>query len=166
MPQQFQMFRFQSLVTLFERGRENIPYAQPVASGFVHVGRADSFQRRTDLGLAFGSFGSRVDDPVGRQDQVRLFGDQQLALYVDAVGLQRGDLVGQDHRVDHDAVADDIDRSVAENPGRNRVEHVFFAFEMKGMSGVRPTLETGDHLIVGGQYVHHLSFTFVTPLQT
>ena len=103
---------------------------------------------------------------MGRQDQVRLFGDQQLALYVDAVGLQRGDLVGQDHRVDHDAVADDIDRSVAENPGRNRVEHVFFAFEMEGMSGVRPTLETGDHLIVGGQYVHHLSFTFVTPLQT
>lgn len=62
---------------------------------------------------------------------MRFFRDQQLALYVDAVFLQFGDLFGENHRIDHHAVADDIDRAFAENTRRDRVQYVFFAFKME-----------------------------------
>ena len=34
------------------------------------------------------------------------------------------------------------------------------------MTGVGATLEAGYHIILWGQHVDHLSFTFIAPLQT
>lgn len=56
------------------------------------------------------------------------------ALYVDAVFLQLGDLFGENHRIDHHAVADDIDRAFAENTRRDRVQYVFLP--SNGVSGL------------------------------
>ena len=129
--EQFDVFLLEAPVTFLEFARDDVPDAQAVAARFIHIGRADAFERRTDFRLAFRGFRRRIDDAVSRQDQVRFFRDQQLALYVDAVFLQFGDLFGENHRIDHHAVADDIDRAFAENTRRDRVQYVFFAFKME-----------------------------------
>ena len=76
------------------------------------------------------------------------------------------DLFGQDHRVDHHAVAHHIDRFFVENTRGDGVQHVFYPAEFQRVSGVGAALETGDDVVVGREHVHDFSFAFVSPLET
>ena len=78
--------------------------------------------------------------------------------------LDVGDLLGQNDRIDYHAVADDVDRTVAENSRRNGVQNKTRIAEMERMSGIGTTLKTGDNLIRRGQYIHDLTLAFVAPL--
>ena len=79
--------------------------------------------------------------------------------------FQAGDLFGEDDRVDHHAVADDVDRAVPENARGNRVQHVLLALEVEGVPCIRAALEPGDHPVGGSEHVHDFPFSLVAPLQ-
>ena len=102
---------------------------------------------------------------MGGKDQVGLLGDQELSGDVHALGLDGLDLILEDDRVDDHAVTDDIDRIRTEDAGGNRVQHETVPVEDEGVSGVGAALEAGDHLVIRGQDIDHLSFALVAPLQ-
>ncbi len=52
-----------------------------------------------------------------------------------------------------------------EHTGGDRPEHIFLAFELKSVSGVRSALESGYHVVVGSEHVNYLAFAFVAPLE-
>ena len=89
----------------------------------------------------------------------------EISSLPDSVGFQTGDLFGEDDRVDHHAVADDVDRAVPENARGNRVQHVLLALEVEGVPCVRAALEPGDHPVGGSEHVHDFPFSLVAPLQ-
>jgi len=163
--EQSEVFFLQPPVSFSEFRRYDISYSQSVASRLVHIGGTDALERRSDFGLSLGRFRRRVDRAVRGQDQMRFLRDQQLALYVDSVGFQAGDLFGEDDRVDHHAVADDVDRAVPENARGNRVQHVLLALEVEGVPCIRAALEPGDHPVGGSEHVHDFPFSLVAPLQ-
>ena len=66
----------------------------------------------------------------------------------------------------NNAITDDINLTTLEDTRRDRAEDVFLSFELKGMTCVRTTLEACYYIILRGQYIDHLSFTFIAPLQT
>ena len=160
----FDVFGFEAFVAFEEVVGEDIADPQAISSGFIHIGRADAFEGRTDFAGTFGGFRGGIDDAVGRQDQVGFFRDLEFAAYVDAIGFQVFDLFGQDHRIDDHAVTDDVDRSRAEDSGGNGMQDVFFTFEVQRMTGVGSALESCDYLVIRRQYVHDFAFAFIAPL--
>ena len=92
-------------------------------------------------------------------------GDEQLVGDAAGLLLDRADLVHQDHGVDHDAVADDVDGVLAEDARRDGVQHEAVAVEDQGMACVGTTLETRNYFVVRGQDIDHLAFALVAPLE-
>ncbi len=160
------MFIFECGVTFHECRRQNIAHTQTVAAGFIHVGRPDALEGGTDLCFSLGGFRSGINDTMGRQDKVRPFGDHQPFLYVYTQSAQLVYLIHQDYRINHHTVADDIRHIFVKNTGRNGMQHEFFVFKFQRMACVRPTLETCNYTIRGGQHVYNLSFSLITPLQS
>ena len=160
------MFFHQGMVALHEVRQFGVANPQTVAARLVHVGRSDTLEGGADLGLAFRSFGGCVEQAVGRQDQVRLARDEQPGRDVEVVFGQIVDLFGQDHRVDHHAVAHHIDRLFVENARGDGMQYVFYPAEFQRVSGVGAALETGDDVVAGREHVHDFSFAFVSPLET
>ena len=163
--QQAEVLVFEGLVALDEGRGEDVAYAQAIPAGLVHIGGADALEGGTDLALALRRLAGGVQHPVRGEDQVRLLGDQEFAGDVHALGLDGLDLILQDDRVDDDAVADDVHRIRAENPGGNGVEDESVPVEDERMTRVRAALEAGDHLVVRGQDIDHLSLALVAPLE-
>ena len=159
------MFVFQGFVALDEGGGEDVAHAEAVPAGLVHIGGADALEGGPDLALALRRLAGGVQHPVRGEDQMRFLGDQKLAGDVHPLGLDGLDLILQDDRVDDDAVADDVHRIRAENPGGNGVEDESVPVEDERMTRVRAALEAGDHLVVRGQDIDHLSLALVTPLE-
>ena len=73
--------------------------------------------------------------------------------------------IRQTQRALHDAVANNIARCLAKNAGRDLMQDVLDAIEFKRVPCIRTTLETRDDIILGGHYVHNLSFAFISPLK-
>ena len=163
--EQAEMLLFQRFVLVFEGRGEDVPHAEAVAAGLVHVGGADALEGGADLGLPLGGFAGGVQHPVRRQDEVCTLGDDQLAGDGARDLLDGGDLFHKDHRVDDHPVADHIDRPLPEDPGGNRVQHETVPVEDQGMSRVGTALEAGDHLVTGCEHIHDLAFALVPPLE-
>ena len=70
------------------------------------------------------------------------------------------------HGINYNTVAYEVEFPFTENPAWNGVEHMFTPVEFKGMTSIRPTLEARNDVVLRGQYVHNLSFPFVSPLET
>ena len=51
------------------------------------------------------------------------------------------------------------------DPRRNGMKNMLNGIEFEGMSGIGPSLKTGNHIISGCQYIHNLSLAFVSPLK-
>ena len=66
----------------------------------------------------------------------------------------------------NNTITDDIYLTTLEDTRRDRAEDVFLSFELEGVTCVRTALETGYYVILGGQHIDHLTFSFVAPLQT
>ena len=67
-------------------------------------------------------------------------------------------------RIKYYAITDNVHFISLENTRRNRTKYIFLTFELKCMTGIRTTLETGYHIVAGSQYVDYFTFAFVAPL--
>ena len=152
-----------SSILLFEVVQQ-VAHTQTVTADLVRIGRADALAGRTDFALALGSFVSRIQDPVCRQDQVSLFGNIQLFRQIVSTGSQCLGLLLEQERIQNDTVADHVHLATLEDSGRNGTQYIFFTFEFQRMTGIRSTLETSDHIIIRGQDIDYFAFAFVAPL--
>ena len=75
-------------------------------------------------------------------------------------------LVHEEVRSEHHAIADNVHLTTLEDTRWNRAQHILLAFELQRVAGIRTTLETGHHIVLGGQHVDHLTFSLIAPLQT
>ena len=103
---------------------------------------------------------------MGGHNQVGLLRDVQTLLQLVTTGLQCLGLFHEQVGSQHHAIADDVYLTALEDTGRNRTQHILLTFELQGVACIGTALKTSYHIILWGQHVNHLSFTFVAPLQT
>ena len=142
---------------------EQVLDADAEAGGLVGVGGADAAPRRPDLQLAELRLARVVEQHVVRHDQVRVGADPQPG-EVDALGPQVVELVGEDLRVDHDAVADRARLAGVEDPRRDQVELPLHAVADDRVAGVVAALEADDQIGVLGEQIGDLALALVAPL--
>jgi hypothetical protein len=103
---------------------------------------------------------------VIRHHQVGLLAHADPPLDGDTTGLQAFVFLTEAERVDHHTVAQQTPLFWVEDPRWNLVQNEFIVPDMYGMTGVGPTLVTGDHMYVLGEDIDNLSLPFVAPLAT
>ena len=131
----------------------------------VFVGRADAAAGGADRALARGLLARDVELLMQRQDQRRVLGDAQiLRRDGDALFLQRGDLVEQRMRVEHDAIADDRELARPHHARGQQRQLVGRAVDHQGVAGIMATLEADDDVGLLGEPVDDLALAFVAPL--
>ena len=81
-------------------------------------------------------------------------------------GLQSLSLVHKQIGSQNNTITDDIDLSTLKDSRWNGTQHILLTFELQRMTSIRTTLETGHNIVLRGQYINHLTFSFVAPLQT
>ena len=121
--QQTEMLILQGVILALEFRGQDVAYAQAVTAGLVHIGRTYALEGGADLGLALGGFARGVEHAMGGEDKVCALGDDELVGDDAGFLLDGADLVHQDHGVDDDSVADDVDSALAENAGGDGVKH-------------------------------------------
>ena len=93
---------------LLEVWSKDVADPETVPADLVGVGRSDAFQRGADLALPSRSLVGRVQKPVGRKNQVRLLGYEQLLLRVDVHLLHVRAFLPQRDRIQNDTASDDV----------------------------------------------------------
>ena len=142
---------------------EQVLHADAQARRLVGVRGADAAPRGADLQLAELRLARVVEQHVVRHDQVRVGADPQAG-EVDALGAQAVELVGEDLRVDHDAVADRAELAGVEDPGRDQVELPLDVVADDRVPGVVAALEADHEVRVLGEQVGDLALALVAPL--
>jgi hypothetical protein len=104
-----------------------------------------------------------VEEHVVGHDQVRIRADAQPG-EVDALGAQPVELVGEDLRVDHHAVADRAQPPRIEDPGGDQVQLPRHAVADDRVSGVVAALEADHQVGALGEEVGDLALALVAPL--
>ena len=66
----------------------------------------------------------------------------------------------------HHTIADDIDLTTLKDTRGDRAQHVLLAFELQRVAGIGTALKTGNNIILRGQHIDHLAFSFIAPLQS
>ena len=118
--------------------------ANAAARNLVFVGRTDAAAGGAD-GLAAGSLlAGLIQGDVVRHDQRRGRADLEARTHFDAAGLEFGDFLLQRAGVQHDAVADQAQRVVAQDAGGNQVQDGLLAVDDEGVAGVVAALEADD----------------------
>ena len=74
------------------------------------------------------------------------------------------DFLAQRRRAQHDAVADQAQRVVAQDARRDQVQHGLLAGDHQRVAGVVAALEAHDRADVLGQEIDDLALAFVAPL--
>ena len=144
---------------------EDITYAQTVTADLISVGRTDALASSTHLVLALLRFIGSVEHTVSRHDEMRLLGDMQTGMQVVTTGLKCLGLVHEEIRSEHYAIADNVHLATLEDARGDRAQHILLAFKLQRMTCIRASLETGNHIVLRGQHIDHLTFSFVAPLQ-
>ena len=103
---------------------------------------------------------------MGRQYEVGLAGDAQLLVEHHTGILQLLCLLGEEDRVEHHAVTDDIDRPALEDSRRHRSQDMGLPLDLQRVTGIGSALEATDDIVVGGQHIDHLSLSLIAPLQS
>ena len=145
---------------------EDIAYAQTIAADFVGIGWTNALTRGTHLVLTLLGLVSGIEHAMSRHDEVSLLRDMQTLLQRMTTSLQRFGFVHKQVGSQHHAITDDVDLTALEDTRGYRAQHILLALELECMASVRTALETGYHIILRGQHVDHLTFSFVAPLQT
>ena len=145
---------------------EDITYAKTRAAYLVGISRTDALTCGTYLILALRSLDGSIEHAVSRHNEMRLLRDEETALQVMTALLQVLSLTHEEVWSQDYAITDDIHLTTLEDTRRDRAKHVFFALELKSMTSIRTTLKTSNDIILRGQYINHLTFTFIAPLQT
>ncbi len=143
---------------------EQVLQADRAPRHLVLVRRPDAAAGGADLARALGCFARQVERHVIRQDQRAGLADLQPRAHVDAGGLERPDLLDQRLRREHDAVADVAGDLLAQDAGRDQVQHRLLAADHQRMAGVVTALEAHDTLGMIGEPVDDLALALVAPL--
>ena len=83
-----------------------------------------------------------------------------------AAGAQSAALIVQVLQIDDDAVADDIDRGLAEDAGGQQVEDELALLIHDRVTGVVSALIAADYVIVPGEQVDHTALSLVAPVDS
>jgi hypothetical protein len=142
---------------------EQVLHADPEPRRLVGVSGPDAAPRRTDLELPELRLAGVVEQHVVRHDQVRVGADLEAG-EVDALGTQVVELVGEDLRVDHHAVADRAQLARIEDAAGDQVELPLDAVANDRVPGVVAALEADDEVGVLGEEVGDLALALVAPL--
>ena len=137
------------------------PQADP--GRLVGVGGADAALGRAQRVLAEEALGHPVQLLVVRHDQVRVAADDEPA-GVDALGGQAVELLEEDGRVHHDAVADDRRDVVVEDAARHQLEGEGLAVDHDAVAGVVATLVADHEVHLASEEVGELALPLVAPL--
>ena len=70
------------IVPLFEMGALEVPDTKAVTPGLVHVGGTNAFEGAADFGLSLRGFRGRIEQTVGRQNEVGFATDGQTRGHV------------------------------------------------------------------------------------
>ena len=81
-------------------------------------------------------------------------------------GLERLGLLHEKVGSQDDTITYDIGLTPLEDARGYRAKHILLTFELQCMSRIRTTLETSHHIILRGEHINNLTFSFVAPLQT
>ncbi|MCY1541869.1 hypothetical protein D9M68_775780 [compost metagenome] len=99
-----------------------------------------------------------------RQDQGAGRADAQALAHRYALLFQLGDFAQQRIGRDHHAVADQALDVLAQDAGRDQVQHGLLAIDHQGVTGVVAALIAHDGGSLVGQQIDDLAFTLITPL--
>ena len=99
------------------------------------------------------------------KDQVGLSADEQILRRIHPAFPQTGDFLHQDKGVNDDTIPDQVHCLRAKNTRRNQVQNMLASLEMEGMPRIGTSLEAGNNIVMGGEHIHNLSLTFVSPLK-
>ena len=72
----------------------------------------------------------------------------------------------QRHRVNHHAVANQIQLTLTKNATWDGVQHMFSTIKLEGVTSIRPALKAGNDVVLGRQYIHDFPLPLVSPLET
>jgi hypothetical protein len=89
-----------------------------------------------------------------------------MALPPAAVAFELGDLFHQRRGREHHTVSDQAQRVVAQDAGRNEMQHGLLALDHQRVAGVVAALKAGHRADALGQQVDDLALAFVAPLGT
>ena len=150
---------------LFETFRlQDLPGTDARSCDLRSIGRTDSAESRPDL-LSFGCpvFIECIQEFMPRHDELASGTDLNIG-NTDSARFQILHFLCKSRRIDHDAVADDIDDLFAEDPGRDQVQNIFFRTVFDSMTGIVPALKADNHFRITGEHIYYFTFTLVTPL--
>ena len=131
----------------------------------VHVARADTTFRRTNLVLATGLITDTIHQTMIRQYHMRAVRDADTR-HIDATGRQAIHLFQHDHRVESNAITDDAMRSLEQDTRRHQTKLIGLAVHYNRMTGIAAALETDNRVRLLCQIIDDLTFALVAPLST
>ena len=102
---------------------------------------------------------------VARQHQMGAIRHLQTRCQFVTHGAKFGQLFEQGQRVDHHAVTNDARRIGMQRATWQQVEHCLAAIDHHRVAGVRTTLAAHHVAHLTSQYIDHLTFALVAPLQ-
>ena len=145
---------------------EDIAYAQTIAGNLIGIGGTDAFAGGTYLVLAFLGLIGGIEQTMGGHDEMGLLGDMQALLQFMAAGLERLGFLHEQVGSQYDTITDDIYLTTLEDARGNGAKHILLALELQRMTGIGTALKTSHHIILRGEHINYLTFSFVAPLQT
>ena len=145
---------------------EDVTYAQTVAAHLVSIGRANALTGGAYLVLALLCLVGSVEYAVGGHDEMCLLRNVQALTQLMAAGLQCLCLLHEEVGGEHDAIADNVYLATLEDARGDGAKNILLTFKLQGVSSIGTALETGYHIILRGQHVDHLTFSFVAPLES
>ena len=145
---------------------EDITYAKTSTAYLISISRTNTLTGGTYLVLALRSLNGCIEHTVSRHDEMRLLRNVETAFEVMATLLQILSLAHKEVWSQDYAVTDDIYLATLEDTRRDRTKNILLAFELESMTRIRTTLETSNDIILRGQNINHLTFSFIAPLQT
>ena len=83
-----------------------------------------------------------------------------------STGLQSLCLVHKEVGSKNDTITDDVHLAALEDTRGNATENILLTLEFESVTGIGSTLKTSNDIITRGQYIDHLSFSFIAPLQS
>ena len=156
------------LVTALQRSiflREvfkDITYTQRRAGCLLGISGTYTLTCSADLVLTLSGLISTIQHTMSGQNQMGALGNMETALEVVSCSLKFLSLSHKQVGSNHTAVADDIELTLIEYTAGDAAEHELLTFEYNGVSGIRTACKTGYDIILGGETVDDLTFTFVT----
>ena len=99
-------------------------------------------------------------------DEMSLARDVQARAQLVATSLQRLGLIHKEIGSEHHSITDDVNLSALENTRGDTAKHILLSLEFESVTSIRSALESCNNIITRGQYIDHLSFSFIAPLQS